>query len=124
MGKWVILIGDNSFSLDSFSNMKFYGKTELIQGAHFIQVLYKNEFAIFDEDYDLSIKNDYEAEEINSLPYTDAKMIMLTYSNINILKSIICEETFPQNIIIDCDGADLGLAAIIEKQRLINDMDL
>lgn len=124
MGQWVILIGDNSFSLDSFSDMKFYGKTELKRDKHYIQVLFQNGYATFDEDYDLLIRNDYEIEEINNLPFTDAKMIMLTYSNIDILKNIVCEEAFPKDIIIDCDGVDLGLDTVIEKRRLINDMDL
>lgn len=124
MGKWVILIGDKSFSLNSFSDMKFYGKKELKIGKHYIQVIYKSDYVIFDEDYNLLIRNDYEKEELNSLPFADAKMIMLTYSNIDILKNIICEEAFPKDIIIDCDGVDLGLDTIINKSRLINDVDL
>lgn len=124
MGKWVILIGDKSFSLNSFSDMKFYGKKELKIGKHYIQVIYKSDYVTFDEDYNLLIRNDYEKEELNSLPFADAKMIMLTYSNIEILKNIICEEAFPKDIIIDCDGVDLGLDTIINKGRLINDMDL
>ena len=124
MGQWVILIGDNSFSLDSFSDMKFYGKTELKRDKHYIQVLFQNGYATFDEDYDLLIRNDYETEELNDLPFPDAKMIMLTYSNIDILKNIISEEAFPKDIIIDCDGVDLGLDTVIEKRRLINDKDL
>lgn len=124
MGRWVILIGDKSFSLNSFSDMKFYGKTELKIGKHYIQALYKSDYAIFDEDYNFHIRNGYETEELNSLPFADAKMIMLTYSSIDILKNIICEEAFPKDIIIDCDGVDLGLDTIINKSRLINDMDL
>ena len=124
MGQWVILIGDKSFSLNSFSDMKFHGKTELKIGKHYIQALYKNDYVTFDEDYDLSIRNGYETEALDSLPFTDAKMIMLTYSNIDILKNIICEEAFPKDIMIDCDGVNLGLDTIIEKRRLINDTDL
>ena len=122
MGKWVILIGDKSFSLNSFSDMKFYGKTDLKRGEHYIQALYENDYVTFDEDYNLLIRNDYETKELNNLPYTDAKMIMLTYSNIDIMKNIICEEAFPKDIIIDCDGVDLGLDTIIEKSRLMNDV--
>lgn len=120
--KWVILIGDKSFSLGRFADMKFYGKTELKMGKHNIQVLYKNGYASFDEDYDLSIKNDYDIEELNSLPYLDAKMIMLTYSNIDILKNIISEKAFPKDIFIDCDGVNLGLGTVFDKRRLINDL--
>ena len=122
MGKWVILIGDESFSLNSFSDMKFYGKTDFKRGKHYIQALYENDYVTFTEDYNLLIKNDYETEELNSLPFTDARMIKLTYSNIEILKNIICEEAFPKDIIIDCDGVDLGLDTIIDKSRLINDI--
>ena len=124
MGKWVILIGNKSFSLNSFSDMKFYGKTELKKGEHYIQALYKNGYASFDEDYDLLIRKGYETEELDSLPFTDAKMIMLTYSEIDILKNIISEEAFPKDIIIDCDGVNLGLDTVIEKKRLINDEGL
>ena len=123
MGKWVILIGDQSFSLDSFADMKFYGKTELKRTEHYIQVLYKNGYATFDEDYDLTIKKDYEVEELNTLPYTDAKMIMLTYSDIDILKNIIREKAFPRDVFIDCDGANLGLDTVFEKRRLLNETD-
>ena len=42
MGKWVILMGDNSFSINNFSHMTFYGKTELKMDKHYIQVLYKS----------------------------------------------------------------------------------
>lgn len=121
MGKWVILIGDKSFSLDCFADMKFYGKTELKRAEHYIQVLYKNGYATFDEDYDLTIKKDYEVEELNTLPYTDAKMIMLTYSDIDILKNIIREKAFPRDVFIDCDGENLGLDTVFEKRRLLNE---
>ena len=43
----------------------------------------------------------------------------------NIMHQLICgEEAFPKDIIIDCDGVDLGLDTVIEKRRLINDKDL
>ena len=44
---------------------------------------------------------------------------MLKYNNVAILRKIISGKEFPSDVIIDCDGVDLGLEEVFDKSRII-----
>lgn len=118
MGKWVILIGDGDNTIERYENMNFSGRKK-IKTAHQIDITYENDYAQFLDDNDKLIIGDYEQAELEKLPFSNIKMIMLKFSDISILKKIILAEDFPKDIIIDCDGVDLGLHNIIDRKRLM-----
>lgn len=118
MGMWVILIGDDNNTIKRYENMKFSGSKKIIKTTHQIDIFYENDYAAFFDDEDELIIHDYEQAELEKLPFGNIKMIMLKYTDIGILKKIISAEDFPEDIIIDCDGVDLGLDSIIDRKRL------
>ena len=119
MGMWVILIGDDDNTIERYENMNFSGREKIIKTTHQIDIIYENDYAQFSDDEDNIIIGDYEQAELEKLPFGNIKMIMLKYSNISVLKKIISAEDFPKDIIIDCDGVDLGLDKIIDRKRLL-----
>ena len=119
MGMWVILIGDSNLTVDRFQDMKFVGHKQILKTENGLDVIYENGSAHFYNDLDNHIAGDYERVEIERLPFCDIRMMMLKYSEIQILKSIIDEDDFPKDIYIDCDGLDLGLGDIIGQERLL-----
>lgn len=123
MGKWVILIGDGNNTISRYENMIFSGSKKINKTAHYIDIIYENDYARyaqFLDDEDELIIGDYEQAELEKLPFDNIKMIMLIYSDIDILNKIVSADDFPKDIIIDCDGVDLGLENIIDRKRLLN----
>lgn len=120
MGQWVILIGDSHNTIARYENMIFSGSKKINKTAHYIDIFYENDHAQFLDDDDELVISDYEPAELEKLPFDNIKMIMLIYTNIDILKKIVSADDFPEDIIIDCDGVDLGLEKIIDRKRVIN----
>ena len=122
MGKWVILIGDSNNTIARYENMIFSGSKKINKTAHYIDIFYENDYARyaqFLDDDDKHIIGDYDPAELEKLPFGNVKMIMLKYSDIDILKKIVSSDDFPKDIIIDCDGVDPGLENIIDRKRLL-----
>ncbi|MCM1102438.1 MAG: hypothetical protein NC079_11820 [Clostridium sp.] len=120
MGKWIILIGDSNNTISRYEKMIFLGSEKIIKTAHYIDIYYENDhYAQFLDDDDELIIGDYEKAELEKLPFGNIKMVMLKYSDIDILKKIVSADDFPKDIIIDCDGVDLGLENIIDRKRLL-----
>lgn len=122
MGQWVILIGDGNNTIGRYENIIFSGSKKVIKAAHYITIFYENDFAQFSDDHDDLIIGDYEQAELEKLPFGNIKMIMLEYSDIDILKKIVSADDFPKDIIIDCDGVDLGPEKIIDRKRFVIDL--
>ena len=121
MGMWVILIGDERFNLGTIKNMKFIGCERIAEHEEKqLDVFYKKGYASFGYDYDGLIRGDYSPEEIARLPYEEPHFISMQYSNSDLLKRIIGSTDFPKDILIDCDGVDLGLEQIIDGARLFD----
>lgn len=120
MGKWVILIGNDDLSIEQFESMRFEGNTSLTRNSASLSIQYSDGYANFIDDKDGLIISDYEPEEIKALPFNTPVMIMLVYSNYEILKRIVSSNDFPENCIIDCDGVQLGLEQFFPADRLIN----
>lgn len=116
MGMWVILIGDSNLTINRFQDMKFIGNKEIIKTEHSIDVIYENGYAHFYDDTGNYIIGDYTQSEIEKFPFSDVRMIMLKYSDIQILKKIIGEDDFPDDIIIDYDGENIRLNDILGRE--------
>ena len=122
MGKWVILIGNSNNTIARYENMIFSGSKKINKTAHYIDVFYENDYARyaqFLDDDDKHIIGDYDPAELEKLPFGNVKMIMLKYSDIDILKIIVSSDDFPKDIIIDCDGVDPDLEKIIDRKHFL-----
>lgn len=121
MGMWVILIGDERFNLDTIKNMTFTGCERMVEHEEKqLDVFYKKGYVRFQYDYDGLIRGDYSPEEIACLPYKEPHFILMQYSDLDLLKRIIGSTDFPKDILIDCDGVNLGLEQIIDDARLLD----
>lgn len=109
MGKWVILIGDKDFTLSQFDHMTFSGNIGISRLEDSLTVKYEDGSACFLADEKGLIISDYDLEEIKQLPFDEPVMVMLQYSNVDVLKRIIDYNDFPNNCLIDCDGVSLGI---------------
>lgn len=118
MGMWVILIGDDNLTLERFQKMRFAGCKEIILSEHQLDILYENDYAVLYEDADCL--EAYDSSELERLPFRDVHTMILKYSDIQVLRAIVGAEDFPEDVIIDCDGLDLGLEEIVKKERLWN----
>ena len=121
--QWVFIIGDSSVSTDSFSDMEFCGSVRKIRDKDWLEIGYADkEYAVF-EEYTADMKAEFEPlgfeRYLRQIPFAEPKWFMLRYSSIEILKRIIGEKDFPANVMIDCDGTDLGLGEIIDESRII-----
>ena len=109
MGKWVIMIGDKDFTLSQFDHMTFSGNIGISRLEYSLTVKYEDGSAWFLADENGLIISDYDPEEIKQLPFDEPVMVMLQYSNVDVLKRIIDYHDFPNNCLIDCDGVPLGI---------------
>ena len=120
--QWVFIVGGKDLSLRSMTEMDFEGATSIVPTEDMVTVKYKNGYAVFEEYDKDNIIRDHEPQDIEvleKLPFVPEKWIMLTYSDTEVLKSIVSDESFPDNTVIDCDGTDLGLESVFPRERLI-----
>lgn len=122
--QWIFIIGDNSLSLNNFSNMVFSDSILTHQTADEFRIYYENqEYAIFSSCPAETLKADFEDDEykelMKKLPYANPQWVMLKYSSLDILKKIIGEEEFPDEVFLYCDGIDLGLCEVFDEHRII-----
>ncbi len=119
MGMWIILIGDEAFDFKTIKSMNFCDCIRISEYEDKQFDIYFNDgYVSFQNDYDGVIKNDYSPEELALLPYKNPHFILMRYSNIELAKHVISLKDFPKNILIDCDGVDLGLEQVFDKCRL------
>ena len=123
--QWVFLIGDDSFTLNHFSKMHFKDSKKIILNDEQLEIQYdNNDYAIFykEENAD-DMKSNFAPSEfeeyLQKLPFDVPRWIMLKYNNVSILRKIVSEKEFPTDVIIDCDGGDLGLEEVFDKRRII-----
>lgn len=123
--QWVFIIGDDSFTLNSFSKMQFNDSKKILINDNQIEIQFdNNDYAIFyKENNSDDMKSDFEPSEfeeyLQKLPFDDPRWIMLKYNNISILRKIVSEKEFPTDVLIDCDGVDLGLEEVFDESRII-----
>ena len=59
-------------------------------------------------DLNNKIKDEYEEDELSSIPYKEPHFIMLTYSSIGILYKVISQSNYPENIYVDDTEGFIG----------------
>lgn len=116
--QWVILIGDETFDINSIHNINHNGsriKSE-IESNRFV-VDYGIEHVFY--DYDLNLKNDYEIEDLQRIPFMNPHFILMTYTSVTLRNEILSQKNFIKGIYVDDDnGRILPIEEfIIQNQR-------
>ena len=123
--QWVFLIGDDSFTLNSFSKIHFKDSKKILMNDEQMEIWYNNNdyVILYKEENADDMRSNFEISEfeeyMKKLPFDDPRWIMLKYNNVSTLRKIISEKVFPTDIIIDCDRVDLGLEEVFDKNRII-----
>lgn len=103
--KWIILIGKENL-FDTLKKMDFYESTSSYiaqDDVNRLCVNYTYEHIFFDEiNENQPGWNEFE-DDIKFIPYTNPSIIMMIYHCSDIVKKILCQDNFPQDIYIDND---------------------
>lgn len=126
--KWIILIGDEKFGLDSLRYIEYTGDNKVsdINSEKFI-VDYGRDFVSF--EYANDIIEDYEVDELKNLPFKTPHFIMMTYSSEELMEEIISQDNFVKNVYVDEDKIDGTLISInefvinIKSKAIVYDKD-
>ena len=123
--QWIYLIGEEYFTLNTISNMKFEDSKLINKSNEQLEIRFdNNDYVIFyKEENSEFFRRNFEPQEFKEylkiLPFDNPRWIMLKYNNVAILRKIISGKEFPSDVIIDCDGVDLGLEEVFDKSRII-----
>ena len=122
--QWVFLIGDKGFSLDDIERLEFRGG-EVRRNEEQLEVRFGQDgYAVFcREEAPEEMRSEFEEGEyeayMGALPFGEPVFIMLRYSDIGVLRRIVSDEEFPENIVVDCDGVRTGVEEILGAERVI-----
>ncbi|OWR32303.1 hypothetical protein CDO73_01455 [Saccharibacillus sp. O23] len=100
--QWIILIGDETFNIDSVHKIKYFGASTVssVENNRFV-VDYGEEHVFY--DFSESIINDYEFEELQKIPFRNPRFIMMIYKSKELMKKILSQDNFIRDIYIDDD---------------------
>lgn len=122
--QWVFLIGDKGFSLDDIERLEFRGG-EVRRNEEQLEVRFGQDgYAVFcREEAPEEMRSEFEEGEyeayMGALPFREPVFIMLRYSDIGVLRRIVSDEEFPEDIVVDCDGVRTGAEEILGAERVI-----
>ena len=83
---------------------------------HSNDVIYETGYVQFYDDTDNYIIGDYTQSEIEKFAFRDVRMIMLKYSDMQLLKKVIDEDDFPDDVIVDYDRGNIGLDVYLGRK--------
>jgi len=109
--QWIILIGNDSFNINLIHGIRHFGNNTVssIEDNRFV-VDFGKEHIIY--DFDQSIINDYEHEELQKIPFQNPHFIMMIYKSKDLMKKVLSQDNFARGIYIDDDH---GLIMPIEE---------
>ena len=117
--KYVVLIGDQSFSPESFSAVHFPESIEMRRHAGQLEIRYPDlDYIILEEINPDEIRAEYDADELAALPFDAPRWVALKYSNLAHVKRVISDRTFPADVIIDCCNRVSGLEEAFDRNRM------
>ena len=122
--QWVFFVGDQSLSFDCLLKMQFPGNIQIIRNREQLEIRWPDhDYVIFEPFSQAEMQLDFEPEEfeayLRQIPFSHPKWMMLKYNNIAVLSAILREPDFPADVLIDCDGVNLGLDKILDPGRII-----
>ena len=110
--KWVILIGDETLTLESIKVIKHDDSTssyDVWEGRYCVD--YGTQDHIFYDFFD-DMVGQYSESELNKIPFNTPHFIMMVYKSEERMMAILSQENFLKGIYID---NDYGLIVPIEE---------
>lgn len=112
--KWIILIGDENLNLGLIKEIEHYDSIYMRDlRVDRLVVDYGKEHIIY--DYVENLLNDYDEEELLSIPFSNPKFIMMVYTSDELMKKVLSQDNYLRGIYVDNDK---GLILPIEKYIL------
>ena len=111
--KWIILIGNEEFTLDSIKSIEHYDSVkcyDVTEVGNRYCVDYDKKGHIY-YDY-CDILSDYTKNELKELPFDKPHFIMMIYTSFDLIEKILTQKNFLRGIYVDDDS---GHIITIEK---------
>lgn len=109
--KWVILIGDNGFEINTLREIEFPKSKKVIdRDPQCFTVEYEHGYVCFERDDD--IIQDYDEKELHNIPFTTPHFIVMRYSMEQLMINILKLDDFPKDILIDDDNIKWGILPV------------
>jgi hypothetical protein len=117
--RWIILIGNEGFSLSTVKDVRYdrANKVTSLENNRFV-VDFGDEHVFY--EYAEDLLDDYEEEEKQSIPYHNPHFVIMTYSSLDLLKEILLQDHFLDDIYIDDDNG--RIVKIETFKESLNDM--
>ena len=106
--QWIILIGDESLTLNSIKAVKHHGAIrchDIPEMRDRYCVDYGDHHVFY--DFDDRIINDYEEAELNKIPFAYPHFIMMVYHSKEQMKEILRQDNFLRGIYVDDDHGNI-----------------
>jgi len=106
--KWITFIGNEEFDLNNIKSIKHYNSIRSYDAPEI-----KNRYCIdYGEKgyifYDYcDIISDYEENELKNIPFKNPHFIMMLYTSVELLKSILSQDNFIRGIYVDDDDGNI-----------------
>ena len=106
--QWIILIGDETLTINSVKNIKHYDS----MSSHTVESANGRYWVNFEEDhvyYDFveSLIDEYEKEELAIIPFEKPNFIMMIYRSKERMKQVLKQDNFLRGIYVDDDGGNI-----------------
>ena len=106
--QYIVLIGEGDLTLDSVKRLEHYGTTSShdvpgIEERYWVN--YGDDYIYY--DYEVNLANEYEAGELDVIPFKSPSFIVMSYSSEERLLSILRQDNFLKGIYVDDDYGNI-----------------
>lgn len=111
--KWIILIGDQDFSLDTIRRVKHIDSIDCydVSGIKNRYCVEFNDGHLFYDEVE-GLEKEYTRRELALLPYSNPRLIMMTYTDKDRMRMVLRQQNFVKNVYVDNEN---GLILPIQK---------
>lgn len=104
--QWVILIGSDDLDINSVRKIKHLGENKItdLTPNRFV-VDYGDEHIFY--EYAENLINNYEKEELKTIPFDNPHFIIMTYTSEELMKKILHQDDFLKGIYVDDDNGNI-----------------
>lgn len=104
--KWIILIGDEKFNLELIKEIEHFDCISITDlNSNRLVVDYGNDHIFY--DYVENLIDDYEDKELQSIPFSNPKFIMLVYTSVELMKRTLSQVNYLRGIYVDNDEGQI-----------------
>lgn len=103
--QWIILIGNQNLTLDRIKRVQHHNCVN----SYDVGTI-KNRYCVdFGDDHifydfeDTPFLDEYENDELKNIPFKNPNFIIMTYTSLNIVREVLQQADFPNDIYVDND---------------------